>query len=454
MHIERILILEDTPEVASLTAEVLKNLNYTAQTVGTLQEARNALKATHYDLILVDVRLPDGSGIDLLRELQTEKSPPLQIMMSGYGTIESATEAMRLGAADYLVKPFTNDQLEVAVQRAESWKRLAAENIYLRNQANEPRSDMTLIGKSPAMQEVHNLVRQIGPTNATVLIHGESGTGKELVAQALFKSSPRNNHPFIKLNCAAIPENLIESELFGHEKGSFTGALNKRLGRFELADKGTLLLDEISEIPLSLQVKLLRVLQEREFERVGGNRTLSVDVRILATTNRDLKAAVGRGTFREDLFYRLNVVPIHLQPLRERPGDIELILEHFLKHFAVLHGKSIPQVPPETRQAIAKAPWHGNVRELQNSIERAVILSDPTRPLQPIDFSLVVEHQISIHLGSVSSEDLSIDVMEKRLIKMALEKTHGNRTQAAKLLGISLRTLQYKLQEEAVEKKG
>ncbi len=445
MHIERILVLEDSPEVANLVTEVLLHLHYTVRNASTIQEARSILQSSTIDLVLADVRLPDGDGIEFLREIQAEKDPPMFIMMSGYGTIETATESMRLGALDFLVKPFRPEQLEVALKRSENWKRLAAENTYWRSQASEHRPQWSLIGKSAAMLEVQRLIRQIGPTNATVLISGESGTGKEVVARSLFEESPRFNRPFIKLNCAAIPENLIESELFGHEKGAFTGAVNKRLGRFELADGGTLLLDEISDLPLLLQVKLLRVLQEREFERVGGSQTLSVDVRILAATNRDLKAAVTKGKFREDLFYRLNVVPIHLPPLRQRPEDVPLLLAHYLKHFAIRHGKPEPVVAPEALEAIQNAPWPGNIRELQNATERAVILAEPGKALTHMDFGLV-EQQNSIQKSWTAESELSIDLMERRTIKAALERTQGNKTRAAKLLGISIRALQYKLQ--------
>ncbi len=449
MHIERILVVEDDAQMSKLIDEILTPTHRTLQSVGSVAAARQALRSGDFDLVLCDVRLPDGNGIEILRESHAQRDPPLYLMMSGYATIESATEAMREGAVDYLVKPFSPDQLDVALQRAETWKRITVENALLRRDATV---NEILLGESPAIQKVRRLIQQIGPTDATVLIHGESGTGKELVARALVEASPRLHQPFVRLNCAAIPENLMESELFGHERGSFTGAHSKRIGRFELAHGGTLLLDEISEIPLTLQAKLLRVLQEKEIERVGGSRTIAVNVRILATTNRDLKSAVERELFREDLFYRLNVVPIHLPPLRERPGDVDLLLEHCLKHFAVHHGKPLPQVSEEARQFLRGASWPGNVRELQNAVERAVLLATAGHPLGIADFGAMVPSAPSSASAAFPAadgeEDLSVSRMEQHLIRRALDQTGGNRTRAAKRLGISLRTLQYKLRRE------
>lgn len=446
MHIEQILVLEDNKEILQSIKEVLLKLGYMCDSAENLHQAREILQTKDYDLVLADIHLPDGTGIDLLKEHHSIKEFPLFIMMSENATVESAIEAMRLGAANHLIKPFHADQLEIAIKQLEALKRLTTEANYFRNRSKEL-PDLPLVGKGSVMQDLRRLIQQVGATDAVVLIQGESGTGKELVARSLVAASPRSNKPYIKLNCAAIPENLIESELFGHEKGAFTGAAFKRIGRFETADGGTLMLDEISEIPLPLQAKLLRVMQEREFERVGGNRPIHVDVRILATTNRDLNTAVKEGNFREDLFYRLNVVPIHVPPLRDREGDIDLVLDHFLEYFAKHHSKAIPQISSEAREAIRHAPWPGNVRELQNSVERAVILASPTHRLQAADFGLVSQIPIS-PIDLMAQEDYSLQNMEKLLIERALKKTKDNITQAAKLLGISLRTLHYKLSEK------
>ena len=330
MHIERILILEDEKNFSDIIASILSDLGYTVDTVTTIQRARDFLQRTPYDLALMDVNLPDGSSIEILRDLSGKKEAPFFISMSGQATLETAIEAMRLGASTYLIKPFTATQLEVALGQLEKWKRLSVETEYHRRRESSNGRTEKIIGNSPATQQLKQLIQQVGPSDATVLIHGESGTGKELVASALVAASSRCNQPYIKLNCTAISENLIESEFFGHEKGAFTGAVSKRIGRFEMAEGGTLLLDEISELPLTLQAKLLRVLQEREFERVGGHHTLRVNVRVLASTNRNLQAFVKEGRFREDLFYRLNVVPINVLPLRHRQEDIGVLLDRFL----------------------------------------------------------------------------------------------------------------------------
>jgi DNA-binding NtrC family response regulator len=452
MQIERILVVDDDPGLTALLRNFLSESVQSVECVATLGAARIALAKNGFDLVVCDVRLPDGNGVELLCETRTQKSPPIFIMMSGYATIENATEAMRQGAADYLVKPFQPDQLELAVQRLEHWRRIENENAYLRHEIDFEATGEVL-GESDSMKAVRRLIVRVAPSDATVLIHGESGTGKELVAHALHKASLRKDKPFIRLNCAAIPENLMESELFGHERGAFTGAHAKRAGRFELAHGGTLLLDEISEIPISLQAKLLRVIQEREFERVGGSHTLRVDVRLLATTNRDLEAHIKRGTFREDLYYRINVVPIHLPPLRQHPEDIERLLNHFLRHFSNHHGKPLPEVTPSARESLQGSLWPGNVRELQNCAERAILLAEPGCPLDPEDFgSFLPPHTTPLApppsaAASILPEDLSVSGMEKRLIRAALDRTGGKRAEAARILGISLRTLQYKIRD-------
>ncbi len=447
MRIERILVVDDEPGVLELLRDFLSEKIPCVVCAASCAAARALLAERVFDLVLCDVLLPDGTGGELLREAQAGKSPPPFIMMSGQGTIESATEAMREGAADYLVKPFQNDQLEVAIRRQERWQRLTDENAYLHGEIAQEISG-ELLGESAPLQAVKQLIAQVAATDATVLILGESGTGKELVARALHRLSLRKDKPFIRLNCAAIPESLLESEMFGHERGAFTGAFSRRSGRFEMANGGTLLLDEISEMPLALQSKLLRVIQEREFERVGGNHTLRVDVRLLATSNRDLEQQIREGSFREDLYYRINVIPLRLPPLRARAQDIEPLLAHFLRHFAEHHGKPLPTVRPETLERLRRAPWPGNVRELQNSVERAVLLARPGVPLDSADFSLASSATAFAAAPTPSSEDLNLENTEKRLIRAALERSGGRRTEAARLLGISLRALHYKIRAD------
>src|SRR5580658_368523 len=330
MPIEKIIVLEDDLIVRKNLENQLRQRRYDVAATGTIAGAHEILAKDTFDLIFVDVRLPDGEGTELLRELQSRPQKPLVVMVTGFGSVESAVECMRNGAFDYMLKPFSNDQLEVTLKKAENFSQLLKVNEYF-NRAEEDESGYELLGQSAAMEDLRQLIRKVAPTQATVLITGESGTGKELVARALYRQSQRATAPFIKLNCAAIPENLIESEFFGHEKGSFTGALNKREGRFELAHGGTILLDEISEISPAVQSKLLRVLQERELERVGGSRTIKVDVRVIATTNRNLQQSVEKREFRQDLFFRLNVVPIYVPPLRDRPEDVLVLKREFMR---------------------------------------------------------------------------------------------------------------------------
>ena len=337
MPIEKIIVLEDDLIVRKNLEQMLRQRRYDVAATGTIAGAHELMAKDTFDLIFVDVRLPDGEGTELLRELQTRPEKPLVVMVTGFGSVESAVDCMRNGAFDYMLKPFSNDQLEVTLKKAENFSQLLKVNQFLNN-AEEDESGYELLGQSPAMEHLRQLIRKVARTQATVLIAGESGTGKELVARALYRQSPRANAPFIKLNCAAVPENLIESEFFGHEKGAFTGALAKREGRFELAHNGTILLDEISEISPQVQAKLLRVLQERELERVGGNRTIKVDVRVIATTNRRLEESVERKEFRQDLFFRLNVVPIQVPPLRDRREDIPFLAQQFMQRFARKHG--------------------------------------------------------------------------------------------------------------------
>jgi DNA-binding NtrC family response regulator len=470
MPIEKIIILEDDAISRRNMEQLLRAQRYDVASTDTIAGARELMSRDTFDLIFLDVRLPDGEGTDLLRELQTQAQKPLVVMVTGFGSVESAVECMRNGAFDYILKPFSADQLQVTLKKAESFNQLLKVNAYFSN-AEEDETGYEIQGTSASIESLRQLIRKVARTQATVLIAGESGTGKELVARALYRQSPRANAPFIKVNCAAVPENLIESEFFGHEKGAFTGALNKREGRFELAHGGTILLDEISEISPQVQAKLLRVLQERELERVGGNRTLKVDVRVLATTNRHLEESVERKEFRQDLYFRLNVVPIHIPPLREHKEDVPFLAQQFMPRFARKHGVRVKGISDRCLADLQAHNWPGNVRELQNVIERAVILCGDSGLLEPehLGFSSVSARP-STGAPSISSgasggfsapvaassqpqEILSLAELEKRHILAAMEKTNGNRTHAAKLLGISVRTLRNKLNEYGVPAK-
>jgi DNA-binding NtrC family response regulator len=451
MPIDKIIVLEDDLVVRKSLEQQLRHRRYDVASASTIAAAQDLLTKDNFDLMIVDVRLPDGEGTDLLKQLQARPVKPLVVIISGFGSVESAVECMRNGAFDYLIKPFSAEQLEVTLKKAEQFTQLVKVNQFLSHEEDED-SGYELLGKSKVMEDLRQLIRKVARTQATVLIHGESGTGKELVARALYRNSPRANAPFIKVNCAAIPENLIESEFFGHEKGAFTGAMTKREGRFELAHGGTILLDEVSEIQPNIQAKLLRVLQERELERVGGNRTVKVDVRVIATTNRRLEESVERKEFRQDLYFRLNVVPIVVAPLRDRKEDIPLLAEQFRQRFVRKHGVEVHGISNTCHSALRDHSWPGNVRELQNVIERAVILCNDRGLLEPAQLGLA---QISDGSASGASfghtgpggKLLSLGEVERKHILAALEKSKGNRTHAAKALDISIRTLRNKLNE-------
>jgi DNA-binding NtrC family response regulator len=479
MSFEKILIVEDELVVRNLLQSIFQRHKLPVTCANNLAEAAAALQREQFDLMMLDLRLPDGDGQKFLEQVAAMPERPLVVMVTGYGTIESAVGCMRAGAFDYVLKPFSPSQIDVILKKAQSYRQLLHVNRLLSDDPED--DDAVLVGRSPAIMRLRQLVERVAPTDATVLITGESGTGKEMVAREFYRRSPRRGHPFIKMNCAAVSENLIESEFFGHERGAFTGATERREGRFELANQGTLLLDEVSEIPLNLQAKLLRVLQEREFERVGGSRTIKVNVRILATSNRDLLSHVEKGDFRQDLYYRLNVFPVHVPPLRDRVEDILLLSEHFLRRFVRKHGVRVTGFSDSARGALLAYRWPGNVRELQNTVERAVILSENGRsvtaaalglpgnlnvaeaPPEPGLSGVAVEGSndvsASAPVPSVAGGEnttsvtdnhgqvLRLDQLEKHAIRAALRQTGGNRTQAAAELGISIRTLRNKLQE-------
>jgi DNA-binding NtrC family response regulator len=475
MSFEKVLIIEDDTVVRNLLNEIFLRRKCAVSAAKRLTEAEALIARESFDLVLLDIRLPDGDGEKFLEQLAMLPERPLVIVMTGYGTIESAVACMRAGAFDYVMKPFSPSQIDVTLRKAQAYQQLLRVNRLLSDADEEP--ETALIGRSPAMVRMRQLIERVAPTDATVFICGESGTGKEMMAREIYRRSPRRPQPFIKVNCAAISENLIESEFFGHERGAFTGATERREGRFELANHGTLLLDEVSEIPGNLQAKLLRVLQEREFERVGGNRTIKVNVRILATSNRDLLRHVENGQFRQDLYYRLNVFPVVVPPLRDRAEDILLLADHFLARYARKHGIKVTGFADSARDAMLHYRWPGNVRELQNTIERAVILSPGGRPVTAVALGLPTSaaYQAELSLSPAAAElpvleeagpgpapaaaeaaavpppapgpVLAIAELEKQAIRAALLQTAGNRTQAAALLGISIRTLRNKLQE-------
>jgi DNA-binding NtrC family response regulator len=457
MPIEKVIVLEDDQIVRKNLENCLRRRRYDVASVSTIAAAQECLAKDNFDVIFLDVRLPDGDGTDLLKLIQSRPQKPLAVVTTGFGSVESAVECMKNGAFDYLIKPFSNEQIEVTLRKAEEFTQILKVNQYLSRDSEE--TGQELLGQSATMNDLRQLVRKVARTQATVLIQGESGTGKELVARALYRESPRASAPFIKLNCAAIPENLIESEFFGHEKGAFTGALNKREGRFELAHGGTILLDEISEISPTVQAKLLRVLQERELERVGGNRTIKVDVRVIATTNRNLEQSVEKKEFRQDLFFRLNVVPMHVPALRERREDVPYLAEEFMRRFGRKHGVRVRGFSEEALQLLSGHDWPGNVRELQNVVERAVILCSESGVLEPEHLGmakraptvsmagLVAQAPGQSGPASTDGNTPTLAEIEKRHILATLDECKGNRTHAAKLLGVSIRTLRNKLHE-------
>ena len=441
-----ILIVEDEKNTREGLEKAL-NLNYQAILADNGERALQILAEKPVDILLTDLRMPGMDGLALVRRAIAHESQPVCIVLTAFGSIESAVEAMKAGAYDFLTKPLNLDQLEIVIQRALRSRRLEDENRSLRTQLDRRFGLEAIIGRTPPMEELFELIRQIAPTRATALIQGESGTGKELVAHAIHGLSPRARSPFIAVHCAALSQNLLESELFGHEKGSFTGAVERRRGRFELAEGGTLFLDEISEIEPALQVKLLRVLEERKFERVGGQETLEADIRLVTATNSDLARLVRDGKFRKDLFYRLNVLTINLPPLRERRDDISLLVRHFIHEFAAENNRKIDDIGPEAMAELISRDWPGNVRELKNVIERMVILSHGNKlALRDLSPSLRTGEKTPSHAGGAAAAS-SIKEANRSMIIAALEQNGNNRTVAARQLGISRRTLHRKLHE-------
>jgi DNA-binding NtrC family response regulator len=449
MASERILIVDDEEGMRRLLSRVLTREGYETSTVANGVEALRLVASERFDLVVTDIKMPEMDGLQLLQELKAFEPLLPIIVITAYGTIENAVQALRSGAYDYIAKPFEVDEIKLTVAKVFERERLLAENRYLHEEL-EGRYDFSgIIGGSPAMQQVYEMASSVAASNANVLISGESGTGKELLARSIHYSSPRKEKPFVVLNCAALSEGVLESELFGHEKGAFSGALDTRKGRFERADQGTLFIDEVAEMSMAAQVKLLRVIQEHEFERVGGNKTISVDVRIVAATNKVLEEQVKEGKFREDLYYRLNVVNITVPPLRSRREDIESLSRHFLEKYSTETGKKISDLAPRALSCLLAHDWPGNVRELQNAIERAVVLAKGP-VLTPRDFpqGLQGDDQICLQIPEKGGSLTEIlEDLERQLILQTLQREDNSQTRAAETLGIKRTTLRYKMEK-------
>jgi two-component system, NtrC family, response regulator AtoC len=451
MAIEKALIVDGEAALRNYLTETLKRKKIDISSTENGHLAMAALKNQAFDLLLCNIKLADISGIELLKHAKTIHPHLIVILIIEDRNIENGIEAIRHGAFNYLIQPFSSETLEALIDKANEHAALLKENHYLKQEISSQVSGKReqMIAESSVMKQILQDVSKIAKSNASVFISGESGTGKEVIAHAIHHLSQRASHPFIKVNCAAIPESLIESEFFGHEKGSFTGAINRRLGRFELADKGTLLLDEISEIPLSLQSKLLRAVQEQEFERVGGVRPISVDVRLISTSNRNMKDAIDQKIFREDLYYRLNVMPIDLPPLRERKEDILPLAEYFLERLCIENHKIRKRMSQDARKKLLEYHWPGNIRELANIVERTVVMdsSDIILPehlcIDPFLCKIKEASSGNLSLGA----GMTLDELEKKHILETLASHNYNRTKAAKMLGISIRTLRNKLNE-------
>lgn len=448
MQIEKILIVDDEAIMRNFLVETFKRRGLEVYAANDGREALNLAKKIAFDLVISDMNMPGLTGIELLNKLKDISPKTIFIVITAYGSIDNAVEAMRFGAFHYLLKPFSPDAIEAIFEKANEHYSLVAENSYLKQKVEDKANKaMQCIAQNARMKEVFEQAKQIASSNANVFIHGESGTGKEVMAQFIHYHSQRAQQPFIKVNCAAIPDTLIESEFFGYDKGAFTGANAKKLGRFEMAHQGTLLLDEVSEIPLPLQAKLLRVTQEQEFERVGGTKPIKVDVRLISTTNRDIKQMISQHALREDLFYRLNVVPIYLPPLRERLEDILPLAKYFVTKSCTENNRETKELSPAAEKKLLTYSWPGNVRELANIIERAVVMCQP----KIIDEKyLILDNDSSPPTTSHSpqnSSPLSLQELEKRHIIEMLQYCGNNKTKAAEVLGITTRTLRNKIKE-------
>jgi DNA-binding NtrC family response regulator len=448
-----ILLVDDEAKIRNALAQALREEGHEVVAVGNPREAQRLIPRGTFDVLIVDNLMPELTGLDLIREVVATtpaNERPQILMMTAHATVESAIEAMKLGALDYLQKPFEIDELLVVVNRAIDHQRLRTQHGYLLSERDEEFNQYGIVGRSRRVQEVIRTAEMVAKSKSTVLITGETGTGKEMVARAIHFHSAQREMPLVKVNCAAIPENLLESELFGHTRGAFTGALTSKKGKFALADGGSIFLDEIGTMATALQAKLLRVLQEREFEPLGSERSQKVDVRVIAATNRDIRQMVTDGRFQEDLYYRLNVIPVHIPPLRERREDIPLLVEHFIRKHAQRAGKRIEGIEPAVLQALEAADWPGNVRELENTVERAVVLS-PGAIIGPDVVRLLGVQTVSAAgLPSMLLRQ-NLDWAERESVRRALESANGVKKDAAELMGISQRALSYYLAKHRIE---
>jgi len=444
----RILVVDDEQSMLDFLQLLLEESGFQVTTASCVEEGRTQIREGSFDLVLCDIIMPDGSGLDLLREIKQQDSRMSVIMMTAYTSTKTAIEAMRRGAYDYVSKPFDVEELKVIIQKALEKTELVDENFYLRRELEEKYRFSNIIGRSRPMQEIFELVERVSRTSSTVLLEGESGTGKELIARAIHYESPRSSHRFLSVNCGALPENLLESELFGHERGSFTGAVREKKGLFREAHQGTLLLDEISEMTPAMQVKLLRALQEKKIRKVGGSAEEPVDVRIIAATNQDLRQLTEQGEFREDLYYRVNVIPIRLPPLRRRREDIPLLVDFFIKKCSTGMGIEARRISVEAMRILESYHWPGNVRELENVIERALALSEGDTltaddlPAQILEPAPPLGDAPSLPAEGLNLEQY-LDEIRKQLMAEALERASGVQTQAAEVLGMSFRSFRY-----------
>ena len=444
MSSKKILVVDDDSLIRSFLHEDMTRRKYEVETAESVDQALQIMKSDRFDVIISDIRMEDVSGFDFLEIIMRDHPGLLMILMTAYGSVQSAIKAIKMGAFDYLQKPFSGSQVDHVLNKAFEYKRLSNENRVLKKQLSRQDAGFEIKGRTEGMKRLLEVVQNIAPTPATVLIQGESGTGKELIARALHTQSDRAEKLFLAKNCAAIPDTLLESELFGHVKGAYTGAAHERKGIFEEASGGTLFLDEISEMPMNVQAKLLRVLQEGEIQRLGSNKTIPVDVRIIVSTNRDLKKEVQEDRFRSDLFYRLNVVPLTLPPLRERQDDIPLLADHFVKRYSERLHRNVFDITEDGYNSLLERQWEGNVRELENIVERAVLMTTGTH-LNAASFQFMQEEE-TVKPQAIN-RTLTIRQMEKQLILETLQKQGGNRTRTAEILAISIRTLRNKLNE-------
>ena len=455
----RVLVVDDEKSMRELLAITLERQGYEVSVAEDGEVAIEAVRRDGFDVIITDLRMPNADGLQVLRAAKEHTPETVVIVITAVGSTDTAVEAMKLGAYDYITKPFKLDEIHVIIRRALERKRLRDENLYLRKQLETQHRFDNIVGKSARMAEIFDTIRKIADSPSTVMVSGESGTGKELVARAIHFNSQRRTKPFVSVNCGAIPEALMESELFGHVKGAFTGAVANKVGLFSAAEAGTLFLDEITEIPTLLQVKLLRAIQEREVRRVGDTRDLKVDVRLIAASNRELEQAVSEGVLREDLFYRLNVIPIHLPPLRERREDIALLVAHFLQKFGRQLNKDVRGVTPEALAILERYHWPGNIRELENVLERAIVLGGGEvlgadalpesvrreRPMKALEVDLPEDGM---------DLEATLDALERRYLQRALDRSGGVQTKAAELLRMTFRQFRYKLQKHNMARRG